>query len=135
MKFRAGFVALVLVGSGCVLGHARKDIPPPGGCDQCHRGRISSDWEVGVAPPMLGRDGGVPDGTDLRLREVRELPIHREVPAKRLEVFAAAAPPEAIGDRERGIQCFVCHRSPGPPHEDTRGNFHHPWGGGAAKQP
>lgn len=112
---------------GCLLEHLRKDIPPPGGCDQCHRYRISSDWEIAIAPVELGREDRLPED-DVVLRDLQRLPYHREVPAKRLTVFAAAASPEAIGDEETGIQCFVCHRSPGPPHDELRGTFPHPWG-------
>jgi hypothetical protein len=108
------------------------DIPPPGGCDECHRQKISSNWEMGIAPVSLGKEGGVPGDRDIVLRELRSMPYHKEVPSKRLAVFAATAPPQAVGDPETGIQCFVCHRSPGPPHEELRGTFHHPWTKGAA---
>ncbi|GAB4253412.1 hypothetical protein [Deferrisoma sp.] len=123
-----GWVAAVL--AGCVIGHLKKDIPPPGGCDQCHRAKIAGDWEVTLAPVQLGREGGIPEDRDVVLREVREIPYHAKVPAKRLEVFAAQAPPELVGDTETGIQCFVCHKSPGPPHDKVRAKFHHPWESG-----
>ncbi|GAB4265631.1 MAG: cytochrome c [Deferrisomatales bacterium] len=121
---------VALAASACVLGHVRKDIPPPGGCDRCHRHKISGNWEVVVSPVQFGREGGIPEDQDIVLRELRRIPYHKEVPAKRLTVFAAAASREVIGDEETGIQCFVCHRSPGPPHEKARGTFdprHHPW--------
>lgn len=123
-------LAVILV-AGCLARHLAMDIPPPGGCDECHRGKIAGNWEVGVAPVELGKAGGIPEGRDIVMRELRQVPFHREVPAKRLEVFAASAPPEVIGSKETGIQCFVCHRSPGPPHEKLRGRFPHPWGRGA----
>jgi hypothetical protein len=125
--FAAGLTA------ACVLGHLTKEVPPPGGCDQCHRLKIAGNWEVAIAPVPLGKGGGIPEDSDVVLREVTSLPYHREVPAKRLAVYAAAARPEAVGTAETGIQCFVCHRSPGPPHETLRGTIPHPWGQGTGK--
>ncbi len=119
---------------GCLVGHLKRDIPAPGGCDQCHRVSISSRWEVLVSPVHLGRDGGVPSDRDVVLAELQRLPVHRAVPAKRLEVFAATTPREAIGPPETGVQCFVCHRSPGGPHEGARGSFPHPWGAGPGER-
>ncbi len=121
-------VLIAFTGLGCVLSHLSKDIPPPGGCDQCHRQKIGGDWSLALAPVQLGREGGIPEDQDIVMRELLQVPSHREVPAKRLAVFAAAAPPETVGERETGIQCFVCHRSPGPPHGEVRGRFEHPWG-------
>ncbi len=112
----------------CVLTHVTKDIPPPGGCDGCHRAKISSNWEVGLAPVTIGEDGRPPEQQDRVMRELRELPYHERVPDRRLEVFAAAVTPELVGEAETGIQCFVCHRSPEAPHQGMRGSFHHPWG-------
>jgi hypothetical protein len=131
-------IALVLVPLlaifGCLWKHAKMDIPPPGGCDACHRYKISGGWEVAIAPVRLGEAGGIPEDVDIVLRELQQMPYHAEVPTKRLAVYAAAAPPEVVGDEESGIQCFVCHRSPDPPHEKVRGRFHHPWGQGAGDE-
>lgn len=125
-------IALLLLAGGyaCVASHLTKDIQPPGGCDQCHRVKIGGTWEVSLAPVPLGREGGVVDATDVILREVRQVPYHSAVPTQRLEVFAEAAPAEVASGDERGIQCFVCHRSPDPPHEGLRGQFNHPWNKG-----
>lgn len=114
--------------SGCIGTHLRKEIQPPGGCDQCHRGRILSGWTVGLAPVAFGKDGGMPESRDILLRELRAVPVHAEVPLGRLKVYAATVPPAAVGDSEEGIQCFLCHESPGPPHEGLKGTFPHPWG-------
>jgi len=128
MKLAALGALVTAVACACVVGHVRKEIPPPGGCDQCHRLKIAGNWEVTVAPVALGKEGGTPEAADVVLREVRSIPYHREVPAKRLAVYAAVSKPETIGTVETGIQCFVCHRSPGPPHESLRGTMPHPWG-------
>ena len=131
-RFSAALVAAALVlggGHACVVGHVTKDIQPPGGCDQCHRGKIGSSWEVSVAPVRLGAEGGVAEAKDVILREVRRVPYHQAVPTKRLEVFAEGVPARAVGGEERGIQCFACHLSPdNPPHESLRGQFPHPLG-------
>jgi hypothetical protein len=121
-------LAAALAISGCLARHAAKEIPPPGGCDVCHRYKISSDWELGIATVPLGREGGVLEDSDIVLRELRQLPYHAAVTSKRLSVFAVSATPEVLGDEERGVQCFVCHRSPDPPHQQVRGKFPHPWG-------
>jgi hypothetical protein len=134
--FPAMLLAALLLAGGyaCVASHITKDIQPPGGCDQCHRGKIGGNWEISLAPVSLGKDGGPMEARDLVLREVRQVPYHSGVPTKRLEVFAAAAPPEVVGGEERGIQCFVCHRSPeDPPHKLLRGQFHHPWDQGGKR--
>ncbi len=123
---------LAISAAGCLWAHVSREIPPPGGCDQCHRQKIASNWEVGIAPVALGKDGGIPEDRDVILRELQTVPYHKEVSTKRLAVFAANAAPEAVGDPETGIQCFVCHRSPGPPHEELRGSFRHPWTKGPA---
>jgi len=129
---RFGALAVSLLAfAGCLARHMVMEIPPPGGCDACHRQKIASGWEIAIAPVQLGREGGVPDGTDIVLRELQRVPYHKEVPSKRLSVFAASVKPEAVGDQETGVQCFVCHTSPDPPHEKLRGQFPHPWG----KQP
>ena len=122
-------VVMMVAGFGCVTEHLAREIQPPGGCDQCHRGKIGSSWEVSLAPVPLGAEGGVVEAKDVILREVRRVPYHRTVPTKRLEVFAEGVPVRAVGGEERGIQCFVCHLSPeDPPHQGLRGQFPHPWG-------
>ncbi|MBI5017005.1 MAG: hypothetical protein HZB55_16160 [Deltaproteobacteria bacterium] len=118
--------AAVLVTSACIATHLTMEIPPPGGCDQCHRQKIAANWEVSVAPVALGKEGGVPAESDVLLRGLQSVPYHSEVPVRKLAIYAAAAPAGSLGDEETGIQCFQCHRSPGPPHEKARGN--HPWG-------
>jgi len=131
MRIVVVVAGLALASAGCLLAHLSREIPPPGGCDQCHRQKIASNWEMAIAPVTLGKEGGVPEGGDIALRELQSIPYHRDVPSKRLAVFAATAPSAAVGDAETGIQCFICHRSPGPPHEELRGSFHHPWTQGA----
>jgi hypothetical protein len=126
MKRIVAAAALGLAASACVISHVRMEIPPPGGCDQCHRQRIAGNWEVTFAPAVLGKQGGIPEDSDVWMRDLQAVPYHREVPVQKLAIYAASAPPEALGNQETGIQCFVCHRSPGPPHEKARGN--HPWG-------
>ncbi len=128
MRATGWWLAGALVGiAGCVAGHLTRDIPPPGGCDRCHTSRISSNWELAFTPVQIGREGGVVEARDIVLQEVQRLPVHEKVPVRRLEVYAAQTPPETVGDAETGIQCFACHKSPGPPHEKTRGQFPHPW--------
>lgn len=122
---------LALGASACLVRHVQMEIPPPGGCDQCHRVKISGNWELRASPAALGREGGAPEVKDIVLREVQSVPYHQKVPVKKLAVYVAGAPTETFEGEETGVQCFACHESPGPPHEGTRG--YHPWGprGGA----
>jgi hypothetical protein len=120
--------------AACTFGrHLTMEIPPPGGCDQCHRLKIAGNWELAIAPTPVGRQGGIPEDQDVVLREVQSLPYHREVPARRLAIYAEVTRPEVVGTAETGIQCFICHRSPNPPHETLRGTIPHPWGQGGGK--
>ena len=128
MKRLASPAFLLLALAGCLARHMVMEIPPPGGCDACHRQKIASGWEITIAPVRLEREGGIPPDADVVLRELQRVPYHKEVPSKRLSVFAASIEPEAVGDQETGVQCFVCHHSPDPPHEKLRGQFPHPWG-------
>lgn len=121
----------VFIAAGCITSHVTREIPPPGGCDRCHRQKIAGNWEVAVVPVMQGRAGGTVEPSDIILRDLQAIPYHKEVPTKKLSVYAASAPPEAIGGDETGIQCFICHRTPSPPHEQLRG--HHPWDRGQDK--
>ncbi len=130
MSPRLALTLGLLVAGGCLSAHLAREIPPPGGCDRCHRHRIAGSWEVVLAPARLGREGGIPEDVDVVLRGLTRVPGHDKVPAARLAVYAAGAPPEKVGDPETGIRCFVCHRSPGPPHDKAKATFHHPWGSG-----
>lgn len=118
MKPVTAALLAVLVAPACLATHVTKEIPPPGGCSQCHRQKISANWEIAVAPVPFGKEGGVPQPSDLALRGLQSIPYHANVPSQRLSVYAASAPSDAIGDDETGTQCFVCHTdSSGPPHE------------------
>lgn len=126
MRIPALSILAALTVSGCISKHLTMEIPPPGGCDQCHHAKIAGNWEVRVAPVVVGKEGGAPEPIDSALRSLQAIPYHKEVPVKRLAVYAASAPPEAVGDEETGVQCFVCHESDKPPHEQKmRGR--HPW--------
>ena len=130
MNLSALSIVALLALSACISKHLTMEIPPPGGCDRCHHAKISGNWEVRAAPVVLGKEGGAPEKVDSALRALEAIPYHKEVPVKRLAVYAASAPPETVGDEETGVQCFVCHRSGSPPHDEKmRGR--HPWNRGS----
>ena len=46
------FVAALLLGA-CAMFLPGKAIPPPGGCDHCHKAHITSNWEAGITSAKL----------------------------------------------------------------------------------
>jgi hypothetical protein len=103
----AGFI---MMQSGCAMLISWKSIPPPGGCEQCHSGTISTDWRVAWQAPVL---------TDERNREAFQtaeynMPIKPGQPASSLELT-----------KVQDLKCFECHRAPSSEHKGRAGRFHH----------
>ena len=100
---------MAVICTGCAMVSAWKNIPPPGGCDQCHTATINNDWKVSYQAPVL---------TDERNRlsfQTQEYNMPRtDRPASALELRK--------GD---DLNCFECHRSPNSAHRGRAGKFHH----------
>lgn len=102
------FVAAVHV-SGCAMFSAWKNIPPPGGCDECHTVTISNDWKVSYQAPVL---------SDERGRQAFQTPEYNQ---RRTE-----KPDSSLELRKtEDSKCFDCHKAPDSMHKERKGRFHH----------
>ncbi|TAL17247.1 hypothetical protein EPN96_06495 [bacterium] len=120
--------ALSLAAVSCVARHAMMEVPPPGGCDKCHRFAISNTWSATVAP---GRIAGPPSDPVITKRYgeiVESLPVHARAPSAKLKIYIEGLPPSEAAEPESGVKCFVCHLGPNKEHESRKGTFSHPWG-------
>ena len=94
---------------GCAMFTAWQSIPPPGGCDQCHKVPISANWQLAYKAPIL---------SDERNRDYFQTPEYNmpsiDKPASSLEV-------RKLEDQK----CFACHKSPNEAHKAKMGHYHH----------
>lgn len=92
---------------GCSMFKTWKAIPPPGGCEQCHRVPISSDWVVTYRPVMLNDETG-------------------KNPWQQPESMLPESPPSDLQQQKITEQrCFRCHKSPDKVHLQYKGRYHH----------
>lgn len=99
-------VALTVLLIGCSMFGTWKAIPPPGGCDQCHRLSIGNDWQVAISPVTLHDESG---------KEPWQKP-------------GSVSPPEPSPLEQRKIteeRCFFCHKGPDKAHVEYKGRYHH----------
>jgi hypothetical protein len=111
MKFFAA-VLIVLMISGltaCTMFTAWRSIPPPGGCEECHKVPISNNWQVSYRPANLSDERG------------REYFQTEEYNMPRVDK------PAAFLDRRKveEASCFDCHNAPNSAHKQLKGRFHH----------
>ena len=95
--------------SGCAMMTAWKSIPAPGGCDQCHKVAISTNWQVTYQAAMISDERGrlpfqTPEYNQSILRE-RQAPQDSKIVEEKA--------------------CFDCHKAPTPAHKQHKGRFHH----------
>ncbi|MBN1142289.1 MAG: cytochrome C [Deltaproteobacteria bacterium] len=105
-KWVTGLLALYAAVLGCAMLGSWRAIPPPGGCDQCHKEQISADWQVAYAPAIISTERG---------GESWQRPD-------------SVLPPQPSPLEQKKIteqQCFRCHKSPDRAHREYRGNYHH----------
>lgn len=124
-------LALVAVVAGCVVSHVTRPVPPPGGCDVCHRVPIGGGWRIAWTPVQWEEGAPVADrppvaDVESRFLALSLMPVHSEVPAGKLKVFAAELPPDALDEGGTGTRCFACHEAPDVKHAPLRGLFIHP---------
>jgi len=91
---------------GCAMFLTAKAIPPPGGCDQCHKFEISSNWEAGLSTAMLNDE------------------LDRHNWQKPESIFPD---PESPLEQQKISEqrCFRCHRGPDEAHKTYQGRYHH----------
>jgi len=94
---------------GCAMFTAWQAIPPPGGCDQCHKIPISTNWQLAYKAPIL---------SDERNRDYFQTPEYNmprtDKPASSLEV-------RKVEDQK----CFESHKAPNEAHKGKMGRYHH----------
>jgi hypothetical protein len=110
MIFRVFGLALVygcLV--ACTMLSSWRSIPPPGGCEECHKVPISANWQVTYRAPNL---------TDERNRDYFQTEGYTLPKADR--------PDSQLEIRKVQEQaCFDCHNAPNPAHVNRKSKYHH----------
>ncbi len=105
--WRSCFITLFIC--GCAMFRSWQSIPPPGGCDQCHRIPISADWQMVYKAPIL---------SDERNRDYFVTPEYNmprtDQPSSSLELR-----------KVEDLRCFDCHKSPNIAHKGRTGHYHH----------
>ncbi len=99
----------VITISGCTMITAWKSIPPPGGCDQCHKVPISTNWQVTYQAAMI---------SDERGRLAFQTPEYNQP-------SLGGQQPLLDGKKVEEKACFDCHKAPTPAHKQHKGRFHH----------
>lgn len=106
MRKLSALLPVTVFVAGCAMFGSWKAIPPPGGCDQCHTGQISADWQVAYSPPVLTDETG-------------------KNPWQRPE---SVLPPQSSPLEQKKVteeRCFRCHKGPDKAHTEYRGRYHH----------
>jgi hypothetical protein len=95
--------------SSCAMLRSWRSIPAPGGCEECHKVPISSNWQITFKPATL---------TDERHRESFQTPER---------IMPAAQKPASPLDKQKveELACFDCHTAPNDSHKNVKGKFHH----------
>jgi hypothetical protein len=106
--------ALLLAGtlyllSSCAMFTAWRAIPPPGGCDECHKVQISTNWQVSYRPADLTSDLHV---------------VSFQTPES---LMPKTEKPASVQEKQKveELTCFECHNAPDAAHKSMKGKFHH----------
>lgn len=95
--------------SACAMFTAWRSIPPPGGCEECHKIPISANWQVSYRPASLTSDLHVPP-----FQTPESLMPRTDRPESRQEK-----------QKVEELSCFECHNAPNAAHKSLKGKFHH----------
>jgi hypothetical protein len=110
MRFAFLFLSGALVAiSGCTMFAAWKSIPPPGGCDQCHKVAISNNWQATYKPADISNEQGRLSFQTPEFNQPYLGGQQSPLDEKKVEEKA----------------CFDCHKSPSAAHRDRKGRYHH----------
>lgn len=95
--------------TACTMFTAWRSIPPPGGCDECHKVPISSNWQLSFKPVTLTDEHG------------------RESFQTEAATMPRTSKPASSLDRQKveELSCFECHNTPNATHQPLKGKFHH----------
>jgi len=110
MKLTTLFLAGTLyMLSACAMFTAWRAIPPPGGCEECHKIPISANWQVTYRPADLSSDL---HGASFQTPE---------------SLMPRTERPASIQEKQKveELSCFECHNSPDAAHKSMKGKFHH----------
>ena len=106
MPHRISFLIATFALGGCAMFLTARAIPPPGGCDQCHKAQITHHWEAGI--------------TTAKLQD--ELDRHNwQKPDAILPDPESPLEQQKISEQ----RCFRCHNGPDKLHESYTGRYHH----------
>lgn len=108
------FLLLCLAGAlltlnACTMMKAWRSIPVPGGCEECHKVPISTNWQVSIKPVGLNDERG-----GLSFQQPDSLMMRIDKPASSIEK-----------QKIEGLACFDCHNAPDSQHKKMKGKFHH----------
>ena len=97
---------ITLALGGCAMFLTAQAIPPPGGCDKCHKTSISNNWEAGITVVKLN------DELDRHSWQKPE---------------ALFPDPESPLEQQKVTEsrCFRCHKGPNELHRNYSGRYHH----------
>ena len=95
--------------TACSMFTAWRSIPPPGGCDECHKVPITSNWQLSIKPVTLTDENN-------RLSFQTE-----EATMPRLDKPASNIDRRKVEE----VSCFACHNAPDASHKAMKGKFHH----------
>ncbi len=95
--------------TACTMFRAWRTIPAPGGCEDCHKVPISSNWQVSYRPAVL---------SDERNRVYFQTEEYTLQPGVK---------PKSPVDKQmvEELACFECHNAPNSEHRTMKGRFHH----------
>ncbi|NVO00592.1 MAG: cytochrome C [Geobacteraceae bacterium] len=95
--------------TACTMFTAWRSIPAPGGCEECHKVPISSNWQLSFKPVTL---------TDERNQEAFQRPE---------SLITQTSKPGSAVEKQKVEQlpCFDCHNAPDETHKERKGKFHH----------
>ena len=95
----------VLAAYGCSMIHFSKNIPAPGGCNECHAKSIGNNWEITIAPATLSKETG-------------EYSWQQPESIEQKQFF------QLEDQKITELRCFRCHKGPDGAHTEYKGRYH-----------
>lgn len=95
--------------TACTMMNAWRSIPAPGGCEECHKLPIASNWQLSYRPAMLSDERG-----KLSFQTPQSTVTDRDKKPTQIEI-----------QKLEQLPCFECHNAPDDTHKERKGKFHH----------